>query len=351
MDESALFNKIPFLKETPGFTLPCSLSLEQSSSQATAEFKASITKKISSSNQMFVDLTGGMGIDTLFISKHFKKSIYIEQNEELCKIASSNFKLLNRTDIDVWNGNSVELLSKIDSASVIYADPARRSRSGGKLVSIGECEPNILPILPLIMSKCDILMLKLSPMLDISIAIKELGCVSDIYVVSVFNECKEILAICKKGSFETKIECINLPLAEDFVFTTTSEHHADITLSMPQNYLYEPNASILKAGAFKSICRAFNVNKIETNSHLYTSDTLVDNFPGRCFNIIDVRKVHKEFYKDIDKANISTRNFPTSVAQIRKNLGIKEGGDIYLFATTLIDKSKRIIVTKKVSNK
>lgn len=331
------------------FTLPCSLSLEQASSQATAEFKATILRDIGTEYESFIDMTGGMGVDTMFISRHFKRAIYIERNKELCASAEANFKVMGIDNIDIVNADSTQYISNIEYASLIYADPARRSHSGGKLVSISECEPNLLPFLDVILPKCGILMVKLSPMLDISVAIWELKGLTDLYVVSVQGECKELLAICRKESVgSVSIHCVNIPDKAEFRFTQEDERLATAPLSMPLKYLYEPNASILKAGAFKVLCGRFGVSKLHTSSHLYTSEHLVTGFPGRTFEIEDIRKVHKEHFKYIEKANIATRNFPTSVAEIRKKLGIKEGGDIYMFATTLMNGDKRMIICKKV---
>ncbi len=330
------------------FTLPCSLSLEQASSQATAEFKATILRDIGTEYESFIDMTGGMGVDTMFISRHFKRAIYIEHNKELCATAESNFKAMGIDNIDVVNADSTQYISKIEYTSVIYADPARRSHSGGKLVSISDCEPNILTLLDVILPKCGILMVKLSPMLDITVAIRELKGLTDLYAVSVQGECKELLAICSKDSVGgANIHCVNLPDKTEFTFTQEEEQNAAAPLSMPLKYLYEPNASILKAGAFKVLCNRFGVSKLHTSSHLYTSEHLITGFPGRTFEIQDIRKVHKEHFKDIEKANITTRNFPTSTTEIRKKLGIKEGGDIYMFATTLINSEKRMLICKK----
>lgn len=340
--------KFPFLESISGYRMPPSLSLEQASSQQSAEFKMSVIKKLCPSFELMVDMTGGMGIDTTFISPLFKKSIYIERNAELCSLASENFLTLGLGNVETVNADSVQYVLNLKHASLIYADPARRSASGGKLVSISQCEPNLLPLIDSLIEKCDCLMLKLSPMLDISVAIKELKYVTDIYVVSVEGECKEVLAVCKKSASDVNIHCVNLPCTAEFTFTREEESEASLHLGEPDAYLYEPNASILKAGAFKSVGEKFGLNKLHISSHLYTSNAPVENFPGRAFEILDIRKVHKEHFKDIEKANIATRNFPTSVAELRKKLGIKDGGDIYMFATTLSDGSKRMIVCRKV---
>lgn len=342
-------SKLPFLAGIDGVTLPCSLSLEQASSQATAEFKATVLQGIGAARELFVDMTGGMGIDTMFLSPLFKKAIYVERNAELCSTATSNFKSMGIGNVEVVCADSTQYISNIKESSVIYVDPARRGVSGGKVVSISDCEPNILPLLDVILPKCGILMVKLSPMLDISIAIKELKGLTYLFAVSVSGECKELLAICSKEPVDrVTISCVNLPWKEVFSFTQEEEQSATATLSMPMRYLYEPNASILKAGAFKVLCSRFGVSKLHTSSHLYTSEEMVTGFPGRKFEIEEIRKVHKEYFKDIEKANIATRNFPTPVAEIRRKLGIKEGGEIYMFATTLMNGDKRMIICKKV---
>lgn len=338
--------KFPFLTEKQDFTLPASISIEQASSQDTAEFKTSLVQ----AGKLFADMTGGMGIDTIFFSRKFDKAIYIERSPELCELARHNFSALGLNNIEVVNADSTEHIKLVPFCDTIYIDAARRSLSGGKLVSIADCEPNILPILDTIRSKCNTLLVKLSPMLDITTALSELQSVKELYVVSVKNECKELLALIDNTSgntIQTTIHCINLPFKSDFTFTQADEAECSVEQSMPLCYLYEPDTSILKAGAFKSIGVRFNLYKLHTNSHLYTSDKLIENFPGRTFHILDCRKVHKEHFKDIPKANLTVRNFPTPVSQIRKNLHLLEGGDLYLFATTLMDGTKRILVCEK----
>lgn len=347
MESTALYTKLPFLKDAAGYILPVSLSQEQASSQATAEYKTSIIRSLCSNCDTIIDMTGGMGIDTTFFSKVFRRCIYIERNETLCSLATNNFKVIGAENVEIINGDSVQYVEKTDKVSVIYADPARRSHNGGKMVSIADCEPNLLTIIDTMLSRCDILLVKLSPMLDINVAIKELKRVSHLFIVSLNGECKELLAICSNKAEQPIIHCVNLPSVKEFTFTVDEEHDATTLLSMPQKYLYEPDASILKAGAFKTICHRYGVRKLHINSHLYTSEQFIEEFPGRTFEIVNIRKVHKEHFKEIDKANITTRNFPTSVAEIRKKLGIKDGGDIYMFATTLSDNNKRMIICKK----
>ncbi len=351
-----IFDKFPFLKKIATFQAPPGLSLEQASGESAALFKAQVIESTLGVKQFTTaDMTGGMGIDTLFISAFGSRpATYIERSAELCRIATDNFKAAcgDAHHISVVNADSVEyLLNRSDHYDVIFADPARRSVSGRKLVSISDCEPNLLPHIGTLMSKCRLLAIKLSPMLDISVALQELKHVTDLYVVGADGECKELLALLSDAGTgcQTKIHCVTLPQNNmPFTFTLEGERSATVKYSMPQHYLYEPSPALLKAGAFKSIGERYGLGKLHPNSHLYTSETFVENFPGRTFEITDIRKVHKPQFKDIERANLTIRNFPTSVAEIRRNIGVKEGGDTYLFATTLMDDSKRIVVTNKL---
>lgn len=357
-----IFDKFPFLKNFASFQAPPSLSLEQASGECAATFKAQVIENVLGTKQFSIaDMTGGMGIDTLFLSAFGSRTAtYIERNAELCHIAAENFKTFcgDAHHIKVVNADSIQyLLNSQDHYDVIFADPARRSAAGKKLVSIADCEPNLLPHIETLMGKCQLLAVKLSPMLDISVALQELKYVTDLYVVGAEGECKELLALLKHNEkaattgSSTAIHCVSLPRhREPFTFTLEDERNATVGYSMPQRYLYEPDPALLKAGAFKSIGVRYGLTKLHPNSHLYTSEVLVPDFMGRTFEITDIRKVHKHQFKDITQANLTARNFPTPVSEIRKNIGVKEGGDVYLFATTLIDNSKIIIISKKLSN-
>ena len=333
--------------------------MEQASSHQVAQFRALEIEKVLGQDFTSADMTGGMGIDTLLLSDYGRRSVtYIERNRELCLLAERNFSRVCGDDcrITVVNADSVEHLSNAEHFDFIYADPARRSTTGRKLVSISDCEPDLLPHIDSLLCKCTLMGVKLSPMLDISVALKELRHVQKLYVIGLGGECKELFALlsrdCNTNAENVPIHCISLPLegVQPFSFTISDEQNATVRFSMPQRYLYEPSAVIMKAGAFKSVCARYGLSKLHPSSHLYTSETLVEGFPGRTFEITDIRKVHKPQFKDIDKANLTVRNFPTSVAEIRKNIGVKEGGDVYLFATTLMENSKRIIVCKRTFN-
>jgi 16S rRNA G966 N2-methylase RsmD len=339
--------KLPEWLENENVIFPKMLSVEQSSSEITAKFKADLVQ-----GETLIDLTGGMGIDMAYMSKHFKKAIYLEQNEELFNTTNYNFQQLGIKNVEFINQNSIDFLQN-DSTnfSWIYLDPHRRDDTGNKVVSLRDCEPNILKIKDLLFSKTDNILLKASPMLDINLAITELQNVVNLYVVAVENEVKEILFHLQKNYEEEPIfHAVNLP-NHTISFKKSDEKSAIVKMGSPQQYLYEPNAAILKAGGFRFIAQHFDLQKIAPHSHLYTSTDLVDNFQGRIFKIEGVCKLDKkEISKFLieNKANITIRNFPLTVKQIREKLKLSEGGSHYLFATTDAQNQKIVIVCRKV---
>lgn len=330
--------KIPTWTEIEGILYPVQLSMEQCSSERTALYKASLVEGGS-----FVDLTGGFGVDFSFIARNFKRATMVERREELCEIARHNMPLLGVPHAEVVNGDGIEYLKGMEPVDLILIDPARRDQQGKKTVSIADCEPNLLEILETLRSKAKRVLIKYSPMLDISLAIKELGTVSQTHIVSVDNECKELLFLLDSQSKGSPIvhTCVNLGKNGQNTFTFTMEEEKNNAASLAKSigaYLYEPNSSIMKAGAFKCLTKRFPVDKIETNSHLYTSDCVIEEFPGRSFRIIKSfgmgKKEMKEGLQNIEKANIAVRNFPMDVNALRQKLRLKEGGESYLFATT-----------------
>lgn len=241
----------------------------------------------------------------------------------------------------------------------IFLDPARRNEHGGKTVAISDCEPNVAKLEGLLLSKANRIMIKLSPMLDLSQALKELPHTQEVHIISVNNECKELLLLLgQTAPEEIPVHCVNLSTKGEqekqlFVFTREQEQHSECSYTDTLgNYLYEPNASLLKAGAFRSIAAAYSAKKLHPNSHLYTSDTQIEGFPGRTFRIINRcslnKKEIKENLSDLKKANITVRNFPATVAELRKRIKLAEGGDTYLFASTLNDGQKILIRCGKV---
>ena len=343
--------KLPSWHRTEGLLYPKHLSMEQCSSEVTALYKASLVE-----GDSFADLTGGFGIDCSFLSQKFKKADYVERQAELCELASHNFPLLG-LDIDVHHADGVEYLKRMDPVDCLFLDPARRDGHGGKTVAISDCEPDVSALEDLLVEKAKTVMVKLSPMLDLSLALKTLKYVREVHIVSVNNECKELLLILQKQSIspDISIHCEHIvnDLHQHFVFTQEQERTSDCPLaSAVEAYLYEPNASILKAGAYRSLTQAYPCCKLHVSSHLYTSSNYIEDFPGRSFKVEAIsgfgKKDLKTFLQGMEKANLTIRNFPSSVAELRKRLKLKEGGEDYLFATTLADESKVLIRCKKV---
>lgn len=330
--------KIPSWSNIDGLRFPVQLSMEQCSSEQTAMLKAELIK-----GDTFVDLTGGFGVDCAFISKSFIQSTYVEQNDELAAIVAHNYSLLGLTSITTNIADGVSYLKDMQAVSVIYLDPARRDNFGRKMVSISDCMPNVSEIRELLFSKADDVWIKYSPMLDISLALKELESVVELYIISVDNECKELLFHLKQHvECEPSIFCINFQkgVRSELRFLYKEEANEPLQIATTlEKYLYEPNSSLLKSGCFKRLSTLYGVKKLDINSHLYTSEKLLEDFPGRVFQVEQSstmnKKLLKSFLKGLDKANITLRNFPLSVEALRKSLKIKDGGDIYLFGTTI----------------
>ena len=369
--------KLPLWAATEGIIFPEHLSMEQCSSQQTATYKGEILVRwmqqsdwcLSSESLNITDLTGGFGVDATCLALAAGKSrkahlTFVERNEELCLLAQNNLPLLGVKHCDVICADSEEILNKLTTHQhLIYIDPARRDEHGGKTVAISDCTPDVIQFNDLLLDKADVVMLKLSPMLDIVEAERQLKGIREIHIVSVNGECKEILFVLQKtpktsdgfDQNEAKMVCVNLLAnlpAQTFVFSHSIERNATCHYTSElKQYLYEPNASVMKAMAFKSVAELFHVEKLHPSSQLYTSDTLIPDFPGRIFEITGSshfnKKELKNLLKDIQKANLTVRNFPLSVAELRKRLKLNEGGGDYLFATTLADDSHVLILCKK----
>ena len=344
-------NKVPRFFQNEEIQYPVQLSLEQSSSEITAQYKASLCE-----GNSLVDLTGGFGVDCCFMSAHFKQVTYVELQTELCKLSSHNFKVLNENHIEVVNALTEEYLSKMEPVDWIFIDPARRSTSGKKVVLLSDCEPDVSALSSQLLNKATNVMIKLSPMMDITAAVRDLPKTSEIHIIAVENECKEILLILSKNAEQkSQIKTINFSRNKRiqlFEFETNDEVNASSVLTSEiQKYLYEPNAAVMKSGAFKLIGNRFGIYKLHINTHLYTSNELLPEFPGRVFEVVKTWSNSniemKDMAKHLPKANISTRNYPLSVEELRKKLKIKDGGDIYLFACILANEEKVIIECKK----
>lgn len=346
-------HKIPSWYKCEEIIYPVHLSLEQCSSEETALYKQQISIK---GGQM-VDLTGGLGVDTSFLSYNFEMTNYVEQQECLTQLAAHNFQALDLADkIKVINQDSVEYLQQMQSVDFIYIDPARRDIKGRKTALIEDCTPNLLEIQQLLDAKAKQVMIKLSPMLDISLALQSLTNISEVHIVSVDNECKELLFI-KNNEVavnEPLIYCVNLGSEKEFfTFTKSEEENASVNLtSIFEKYLYEPNASLMKAGAYKVLCEKYPIKKLHSSSHLYISDTLISSFPGRKFEILKLSSLNKKDVKrdfaDLSQANVATRNFPLKAEELKRRLNLKDGGDTYIFGSTLADNQKVIFICKKI---
>ena len=344
--------KLPSWAAVDGIVYPPHLSMEQCSSEQTARYKALIAGK----GALIVDLTAGFGVDMAFMSQGFQKAIYVERQAPLCAISSENFKLLGLNHIEVICADGVEYLHQLEHADLIFLDPARRDNHGARTYGIADCTPNVLELRDELFEKADRVMLKLSPMLDWRKAVEDLGHVNEVHIVSVDNECKELLLILSKEEKPLKLFCVN----NDQVFEgdqgdwLNERSIAEIRVPDPlssQAYLFEPNASIMKAGCFTLLEQRFNVSQLDKNSHLFVSDHDISDFPGRRFTIEKTTSMNKRELKTalagIDRANITVRNFPLSVAELRKRLKLKDGGNLYLFATTLADGQHQLFLCRK----
>ncbi len=329
----------------------------------------------------FVDLTGGFGVDFSYIASRLGvKSMYVERQAHLCEAAKENFVRLGLMNAIVKNGDGIEVLhsfaSKKEAAAsdslgitedqsrsllktnlglkLIFIDPARRDDAGNKVVSLKDCTPDVTLLLEEMLSKADYVIIKLSPMLDWHRAVSELNCVQEVHIISVNNECKELLLVLSARNMgNLRIYCVND--AQSFVcdeldMESSSVKIAPFTLEEMQ-YLYEPNASLMKAGCFGVLSERYDARMLSKNSHLFVSQAPIEAFPGRSFRIIAVSSFNKKELKrhlsGITKANIATRNFPLSVAELRKRLKLKDGGETYIFATTLSDESHVLVITEK----
>lgn len=339
--------KLPSWFMTKDIYYPNKLNIEQTSSELTANYKAGLL-----SGATLLDLTGGFGVDSYAFSKKFKQVVHCEIDLELSKIAQYNFKLLNALNIKVVNLDGLEYLKgPPHTYDWLYIDPSRRDQHKAKVFMLKDCQPNITENLDMLFKHTENILLKGSPLLDISAALKELDHVKEVVVIAVQNEVKEMLFALKKSyNGPVNIKTINLLNTDDQIFNGVYNMSPVATYSAPLNYLYEPNAAILKAGLFNEVSNELNVFKLHDNSHLYTTKELI-NFPGRRFKIKEVMAYDKKKLKTAvsnNKANITRRNFKDSVAQIRKKTGIKEGGDSYLLFTTNLANKPIVIICEKI---
>ena len=396
--------KLPRWASIDGIIYPPHISMEQCSSEATALYKAELAERLLNQQKNkicefttkdtvapkfaknegtcenqgkvgFADLTGGFGVDFSYIAERLGvRAMYVERQEHLCEKAKENFLRLGLANAEVKNGDGIEVLHTLEHLSLIFIDPARRDDAGNKVVSLKDCTPDVTVLQEEMLSKADYVVIKLSPMLDWHRAISELSHVREVHIISVNNECKELLLVLSArnmGDMEAssadgedggvnhagnlRIYCVNDGqsfVCDELDMETSSVKIAPSALDEMQ-YLYEPNASLMKAGCFGVLSERYDARMLSKNSHLFVSREPIEAFPGRSFRIIAVSSFNKKELKrhlsGITKANIATRNFPLSVAELRKRLKLKDGGETYIFATTLSDESHVLVITEKNS--
>lgn len=332
---------------TENIYYPPKISIEQTSSEITANYKSTLLIGAS-----IIDITGGFGVDCFFFSRQFKDVIHCEINEDLSTIVKHNYQQLNIKNIETISGNGIEFLKNSDTTfDCIYIDPSRRNDTKGKVFLLKDCLPNVPENIDFLFTKTTQILLKNSPILDISSAITELKFVKEIHVVAIKNEVKEVLFLLEKNyEGDIQIKTINIQKEDTQRFDFKLKEAVTSIYSEPLSYLYEPNAAILKSGGFHQISKQLNLFKLHQHSHLYTSEQLID-FPGRIFKIRNVINYDKKKLKKLlteKKANITTRNFPKTVAQIRKETGIKDGGTSYIFFTTDNKNELKSIICSKI---
>lgn len=355
--------KLPTWAACDGILYPAQLPMEQCSSELTARYKAEVACLLPiPQGGSITDLTGGFGVDATMLAVATGGTLtFVERNEDLCRLARHNLPLMGVGHAEVVCGDALEVLDSLPRQDLIFVDPARRDEHGGRTVAIADCTPDIEQLQEQLTGKAGFAMVKLSPMLDMADALRRLHNVCEVHIVSVDGECKEILMVLSKEhktratQDEIPVVCVNLsdrhPL-QTFTFTYGEEHEAACQYTKePGSYLYEPNASLLKAHAFKSVAQRFGLRKLHRDSHLYTADMPCDNFPGRQFEVIGVTDFNKKNIKalltGISRANLTIRNFPLSVADLRRRLKLSEGGDDYLFATTLATGQHVLVLCRK----
>ena len=338
-------DKLPTFASIPDWWYPVRLSCEQCSSELTARYKASLLSPLAlgeGKEERFLDLTGGYGVDTYFLSEQFIHTDYVEQNEELCRIAAHNFALSQKSKVErqklsiaIHNTTAEDFLlsSPCGEAGwgLIFLDPARRDSHGSKVFRLEDCTPNVVELLPTLLAHSKRLLIKLSPMLDLTQAVTSLSQVNwDIHIVAIKNEVKEVLLL---SGGTGQITTINLAQKDQaFVFTREEEQHCglDIRDGKLANYLYEPNAAILKAGAYKLVAQRFGLHKLDVNTHLYTSRQFIENFPGRVWRITEKQ--------NLKQANVLTRNYPLTPEQLKKKLHLRDGGTAFVIGCRVAGK-------------
>lgn len=368
------FRKLPTLAATDGIIYPPHLSMEQCSGEHAATYKAEVARRLllqtpggdvsadgdEKKGALMVDLTGGFGIDFMFMARRFARAVYVERDSRLCDVARHNFGVIGLDSAETVCSDGSEYLHALPPADLIYIDPARRDAAGGRTYAISDCTPDVLGMLQEMLERAAWVMIKLSPMLDWHDAVASMNAVAprsvrDVHIVSTRGECKEMLFVLAK-------DCCDAPVihcadgTEELVCTAAECAEPEQMIGIPYSglagkYVYEPGASVMKAGCFGLLCRRYGVKAVGRNSRLFVSDDEKKDFPGRRFRINAVSSMNKKELKgmlgDIRKANIAVRNFPLTVAGLRRKLKLGEGGDVYIFATTAADGTRMLAVCTK----
>lgn len=347
--------KLPGWYANPALIFPPPLSVEQASSESTAAYKASLV-----GGDRLLDLTGGMGVDTAAFAARVARVTYLEQQPAVAAATAYNLAQLGLTNVDAQVGDGLAYCRNVPQpADWLYLDPARRDDRGGRVVGLADCDPDVLTYLPLLLEKGRNVLIKTSPLLDIEATLRQLPTCRAVHVVAVQGEVKELLFVL--GQPDVSPGAVQLTAVDlrhhgpvTFAFGRADETQADVTLAELEptlpTYLYEPNAAVLKAGAFRLVGERFGLSKLAPHSHLYTANHRVDSFPGRVFQIEALCKADRKTlltHVPGGQANLTVRNFPQTVEALRKQLSLHEGGDVYVFATTLPNKEKRLIITRK----
>lgn len=340
-------DKLPTWFSNENIIYPKKISIEQTSSENTAKYKASLI-----SGEKLIDCSGGFGIDDYYFSKQFKTVIHCELNADLSQIVKHNFEVLKVSNIECFHGDSSEILENLNQKfDCIYIDPSRRNDAKGKVFMLADCLPNVVDLQDFYYQFTNTILIKTAPILDLHAGLLELKNVSEIHIVAVDNEVKELLWKIEKNFNETpEIIAVNLEKDKQTITKIESTKSYFASYSLPKKYLYEPNASLMKSGGFEAVSELFAVGKLQQHSHLYTSDELID-FPGRKFQIDTIVPFQK---KDISqhiqgkKMNVSTRNFPIKPEEIKKKHKITDGGTVFAFFTTNMNNEKIILLCTKL---
>ena len=349
-------DKLPTFAQIEDWWYPVRLSCEQCSSEATARYKAAIIRQLGKKQDILIDLTGGYGVDTYFLSEQTAQAHYVERNEELCRIAQHNFQIANKP-IHVHNTSAEDFLaqySMVGSVSsdvkkevVVYLDPARRDAHGGKVFRIEDCEPNIIKILPSLRAISNTILIKFSPMLDITSALQSLGNEWDVHVVALHNEVKEIIVV----TGNNRIHAVNILHEGNDQFSFTRSEEKSALCAMADcicEYIYEPNAAIIKAGAFRLVAERFQLHKLDHNTHLYTADQLIEDFPGRVWKVTaqPIKNQRDIAALGIQRAAILTRNYPLTPEELRKKFKVQESDSHFLIGARIATKPTLILAER-----